>query len=161
LPDTCLVTSGKTVGLSRCPHDGGLSKDRGLQTYLLSVALLDREIWAPQFATERINRDDVQTLMSKVTAAPNAEFSRRIGPEMPASLSIEMEGGELIKGEEGVFDGFWATPMFWERVRAKFDRLTDGRIDKGLGAELAAAAQDIDAIMARDLTALLGRVSPP
>jgi 2-methylcitrate dehydratase len=127
----------------------------------VSVALLDGEIWPPQFTTERINRDDVQSLMRKVTAAPNAEFSRRIGPEMPASLSIEMEGGEVIKGEKGEFDGFWATPMSWDQIRAKFDRLTDGRIDKGLGAEVAVAAQDIDAIKARDLTALLGRVSPP
>jgi hypothetical protein len=79
----------------------------------------------------------------------------------PASLSIEMEGGEVIQGEKGVFDGFWATPMSWDQVRAKFDRLVDGRIDKGLGAELAAAAQDIDAIGSRDLTALLGRVSRP
>ena len=129
--------------------------------YLLSVALLDGEIWPPQFTTERINRDDVQSLMRKVTAAPNDDFSRRLGPQMPASLSIELEGGEVIKGEKGVFDGFWATPMTWDQVRAKFDRLTDGRVDKALGAELAAAAQNIDKIAVKDLTALLGRVSPP
>jgi hypothetical protein len=57
---------------------------------------------------------DVQSLMKKVTAAPNDDFSRRIGPEMPASLSIELEGGEVIRGEKGVFDGFWATPMTWD-----------------------------------------------
>ena len=129
--------------------------------YLLAVALLDGEIWPPQFTTERINRDDVQGLMKKVTAAPNDDFSRRLGPQMPASLSITLEGGEVIKGEKGVFDGFWATPMTWDQVRAKFDRLTDGRIDKALGAELAAAAQNIDTIAVKDLTALLGRVSPP
>ena len=129
--------------------------------YLLSVALLDGEIWPPQFTTERINRDDVQSLMRKVTAAPNDDFSRRLGPQMPASLSIELEGGEVIKGEKGVFDGFWATPMTWDQVRAKFDRLTDGRVDKELGAELAAAAQNIDKIAVKDLTALLGRVSRP
>ena len=93
--------------------------------------------------------------------APNDDFSRRLGPQMPASLSITLEGGEVIKGEKGVFDGFWATPMTWDQVRAKFDRLTDGRIDKALGAELAAAAQNIDRIAVKGLTALLGRVSPP
>jgi 2-methylcitrate dehydratase len=129
--------------------------------YLLSVALLDGEIWPPQFTTERINRDDVQSLMKKVTAAPNDDFSRRLGPQMPASISIELESGEVIKGEKGVFDGFWATPMTWDQVRAKFDRLTDGRVDKAFGAELAAAVQNIDKIAVKDLTALLGRVSPP
>jgi 2-methylcitrate dehydratase len=117
--------------------------------YLLSVALLDGEVWPPQFTTERINRDDVQSLMKKVTAAPNDDFSRRLGPQMPASLSIELEGGEVISGEKGAFDGFWATPMTWDQVRAKFDRLTDGRVDKALGADLAAAAQNIDEIAAR------------
>ena len=63
--------------------------------YLLSVALLDGEIWPPQFTTERINRDDVQSLMKKVTAAPNDDFSRRLGPQMPASISIELESGEV------------------------------------------------------------------
>jgi 2-methylcitrate dehydratase len=129
--------------------------------YLLSVALLDGEVWPPQFTTERINRDDVQSLMRKVTAAPNDDFSRRLGPQMPASLSIELEGGQVITGEKGVFDGFWATPMTWDQVRAKFDRLTDGRLDKALRADLAAAAQNIDKIAVKDLTALLGRVSPP
>jgi hypothetical protein len=84
--------------------------------YLLSVALLDGEIWPPQFSTERINRDDVQSLMTKVTAAPNDDFSRRLGPQMPASLSIELEGGEVIKGEKGVFDGFWATPIMKQNL---------------------------------------------
>jgi 2-methylcitrate dehydratase len=129
--------------------------------YLLSVALLDGEIWPPQFTSERINRDDVQSLMKRVTAAPNDDFSRRLGPQMPASLSIEMEGGEVIKGQKDVFDGFWATPMTWDQVRAKFDRLTDGRLDKALGADLAAAAQNIDEIAVKDLSTLLGRVSPP
>ena len=129
--------------------------------YLLSVALLDGEIWPPQFTTERINRDDVQSLMKKVTAAPNDDFSRRLGPQMPSSLSIELEGGEVIKGEKGVFDGFWATPMTWDQVRAKFDRLTHGRLDKALGAELADTAQNIDKIAVKDLTGLLGRVPPP
>ena len=129
--------------------------------YLLSVALLDGEIWPPQFTSERINRDDVQSLMKKVTAAPNDDFSRRLGPQMPASLSIELAGGEVIKGEKGVFDGFWATPMTWDQVRAKFDRLTHGRLDKALGAELADTAQNIDKIAVKDLTGLLGRVPPP
>ena len=56
--------------------------------YLLSVALLDGEIWPVQFTEERINRSDVQDLMKKVTASSNEAFSRRIGPEMPASIMI-------------------------------------------------------------------------
>jgi 2-methylcitrate dehydratase len=128
--------------------------------YLLAVALLDGDIWPPQFDPERINRDDAQDLMKKVTAAPNDDFSRRLGPEMPASLSIELKNGELIKGEKATFDGFWSTPMSWDQVKAKFERLTDRRLEKGLRAELAAAAQNINTIPVKDLTKLFGRVSP-
>jgi 2-methylcitrate dehydratase len=49
--------------------------------YLISVALLDGEIWPEQFNEERINRGDVQDLMKKVTASSNEAFSRRIGPD--------------------------------------------------------------------------------
>ena len=129
--------------------------------YLVSVALLDGEVWPEQFATERINRSDVQDLMKKVTASPNDAFSRRIGPEMPAAITIELENGETIRGEKAVFDGFYFTPMSWDQVRAKFDRLTEGKLDKGPGREISTAASEIDAIAVKHLTALLGRVSPP
>ena len=72
--------------------------------YLLSVALLDGETWPVQFTEERINRSDVQDLMKKVTDSPNDAFSRHIGPEMPASIKIELENGETIQGEKSVFD---------------------------------------------------------
>jgi hypothetical protein len=53
--------------------------------------------------------------MKKVTASSNEAFSRRIGPEMPASIMIELESGERIKGEKTTFDGFHSTPMSWTR----------------------------------------------
>jgi 2-methylcitrate dehydratase len=129
--------------------------------YLISVALLDGEIWPEQFNEERINRSDVQDLMKKVTASSNEAFSRRIGPEMPASITIELESGERIEGEKTTFDGFHSTPMSWEQVRAKFDRLTDGKLDKGLGREISAIASEMDTVPVKQLTALLARVSPP
>jgi 2-methylcitrate dehydratase PrpD len=101
---------------------------------------------------ERINRDDVQNLMKKVTAAPNDDFSRRLGPKMPARRTHQRRKGTL--------DGFWSTPMSWDQVKSKLERLTDRRLEKGLRAELAAAAQNIDTIPVKDLTKLFGRVSP-
>jgi 2-methylcitrate dehydratase len=129
--------------------------------YLISVALLDGEIWPPQFEPERINRDDVQNLMKKVSAAANEDFSRRLGPEMPASIVIEFADGKIVKGEKSTFEGFWSTPMSWDQVKSKFNRLTAEKLDKGLASELTAAAQSIDTIAVKDLTALLARVAPP
>jgi 2-methylcitrate dehydratase len=80
---------------------------------------------------------------------------------MPASIIIELESGERIKGEKTTFDGFHSSPMSWDQVRAKFDRLTDGKLDKGLGREISAIASEMDTVPVKQLTALLARVSPP
>jgi hypothetical protein len=64
------------------------------------------------------------------------------------------------KEKRATFDGFWSTPMSWDQVKAKFERLNDRRLEKGLRAELAAAAQNINTIPVKDLTKLFGRVSP-
>jgi 2-methylcitrate dehydratase len=99
--------------------------------------------------------------MKKVTAALNDDFRQRLGPQMPASLTIGLEGGEVIKGKKETFDGFWSTPMSWDHVKSKFDRRTGPRFDKGLKADIPAAAQNITTIPVKDLTELLGRVSRP
>ena len=50
-------------------------------------------------------------------------------------------------------------PMSWGQVQAKFDRLTDGKLDKALGREISAIASEIDTVPVKQLTALLARVS--
>jgi hypothetical protein len=80
---------------------------------------------------------------------------------MPASIKIELENGETIQSEKSVFDGFHSTPMSWDHVRAKFDRLTDGKLDKGLGREISAIASDMDTVSVKQLTALPARVAAP
>jgi 2-methylcitrate dehydratase len=92
--------------------------------------------------------------MKKVTASPNDAFSRRVGPEMPTSIKIELDNGETIQGEKSVFDGFHSTPMSWDQVQAKF-------LDKALGREISAIASEIDTVPVKQLTALLARVSAP
>ena len=49
--------------------------------------------------------------------------------------------------------------MSWDQVQAKFDRLTDGKLDKALGKEISAIASEMDTVPVKELTALLGRVS--
>jgi 2-methylcitrate dehydratase len=80
---------------------------------------------------------------------------------MPTSIKIELDNGETIQGEKSVFDGFHSTPMSWDQVQAKFERLTDGKLDKALGREISAIASEIEKVPAKQLTALLARVSAP
>jgi hypothetical protein len=48
-----------------------------------------------------------------------------------------------------------------DQVRAKLDRLTNGKLDKGLGREISAIASEMDTVPVKQLTTLLARVSPP
>jgi hypothetical protein len=47
--------------------------------------------------------------------------------------------------------------MSWERARAKFARLTTGRVEPELAAEGAEAVARLDELETRDLTAILAR----
>jgi hypothetical protein len=51
--------------------------------------------------------------------------------------------------------------MSWDQVQAKFDRLTDGKLDKALAGEISAIASEMDMVPVKLLTALLARVSAP
>ena len=126
--------------------------------YLVAVALLDGEVWPPQFTPERIDRPDVQALLRKVEVAPSEAFTKRIGDEMPVRLTIEREGGAPVEGTKTSYRGFHTDPMRWDEVRAKYDRLVDGKVDRTLGAEIADAVARLETLQVSDLTGLLGRV---
>lgn len=126
--------------------------------YLVAVALLDGEVLPPQFMPERINRPDVQALLRKVEVTPSAEFTKRIGNEMPVRLTIEREGVAPLEGTKSSYHGFHTDPMSRDEVRAKYDRVIDGKIDRTLGSEIADAAGSLELLRVADLTALLERV---
>ncbi|RYC30636.1 MmgE/PrpD family protein [Lichenibacterium minor] len=126
--------------------------------YLVAVALLDGEVWPGQFAPERILRDDVQALLRKVVVGPDSSFTRRIPGEMPVRMTVQLADGRAITGEKTDYEGFHTRPLSWDQVRGKFDRLTTGKLDPALGRDIADAAQGIDSLAVRELTALLARV---
>ena len=126
--------------------------------YLIAVALLDGEVWPPQFTSERINRSDVQALLRKIEVTPSEAFTKRIGDEMPVRLTIEREGAAPVEGTKTRYRGFHTDPMSWEEVGAKYDRLVDGKVDRTLGVEIADAAAQLETLRIIDLTGLLARV---
>ncbi|MCJ2088495.1 MmgE/PrpD family protein [Methylobacterium sp. E-005] len=129
--------------------------------YLVAVALLDGEVWPPQFAPERITRDDVQTLLRKVDVQPSEDFTQRIPGELCARLTITFADGQVVTGEARDYDGYHTRPMSWDQVQGKFDRLTAGNLpDAGLRRAIAEAVDGLEGIRAKDLTGLLAQVGP-
>ena len=91
--------------------------------YMVAVALLDGDVSPAQYAPERIVREDVQSLLRKVTIQPDETLSKRFPAEMPCRITITLKDGQTLHIEKQDYEGFYTRPMSWEQARAKFDRL--------------------------------------
>jgi 2-methylcitrate dehydratase len=129
--------------------------------YMLAVAILDGEVTPAQYSAERIQRQDVQTLLRKVHVQPSEEYSRRFPDEMPCRLTVELGDGRKLVKEKEDYEGFFARPMSWETVVAKFEQLSAGFADATLRREIVQAVAALDSISIRELMQILGRVQTP
>ncbi|MBF6613501.1 MAG: MmgE/PrpD family protein [Chloroflexi bacterium] len=91
--------------------------------YMVAVALLDGDVSPAQYQPERIVREDVQSLLRKVTIQPNAALSKRFPAEMPCRIQIMLKDGRTFDIEKQDYEGFYTRPMAWEKATAKFERL--------------------------------------
>ncbi len=91
--------------------------------YMVAVALLDGDVSPAQYTPERIVREDVQSLLRKVTIQPDEALSKRFPAEMPCRILITLKDGRALRVEKQDYEGFYTRPMSWEKVVAKFERL--------------------------------------
>jgi 2-methylcitrate dehydratase len=126
--------------------------------YLVSVALLDRQVLPEQFRVERVSRDDVQTLLRKVVVRASEDLSRRFPESMPCRIVIHLADGRVLKKEKADYAGYRTRPMSWEAAAEKYRNLIGPHVNPLLAHEIASAVQNIESIDIRGLTDLLGRV---
>ncbi|PSP81082.1 MmgE/PrpD family protein [Halobacteriales archaeon QS_1_68_20] len=89
--------------------------------YMLAAALIDREMGNDQYDDERINSDDVQTLLRKVEVEEDPAFTERFeAGEMPACVEVTMDDGTVHRVEKADFQGHPNNSMDWAQVEAKF-----------------------------------------
>jgi len=126
--------------------------------YMVAVALLDEQVMPEQYTPERIQREDVQALLRKVSVRPVEEYSRRFPAEMPCRITLWLDDGRVLSKEKRDFEGYLTRPMRWETLLDKFERLSRSYTDAALRREIADAVAHLDAIPVNDLTRLLARV---
>ncbi len=126
--------------------------------YMVAVALLDGEVTPAQYAPERIVREDVQTLLRKVSVRPDKAMSRRFPAEMPCRIQIFLKGDGTLSIEKRDYEGFYTRPMSWEQAEAKFESLITPYTDKELRRAIVEAVTHLDSIEVRQLTNLLSMV---
>lgn len=125
--------------------------------YMTAVALLDDQVLPAQYAPDRIESDDVQSLLRKVTVTENPAYSARFPDHMTSDLRIHA-GGEVYEAQQEDYEGFHTRPMTWDTVSEKFARLAEPFTDAPLRTALISAVDDLESIPASDLFSLLGRI---
>ncbi|MGB7572918.1 MAG: MmgE/PrpD family protein [Thermodesulfobacteriota bacterium] len=123
--------------------------------YLVAVAILDGQVMPEQYRTVRIQSQDVQTLLRKVTVKPSSDYSRRFPDEMPCRITLTLRDGRRIAKEKHDYEGFRTRPMSWERAVEKFERLAAPYTERSLCREIVSAVFNLEAIQVSDLTKLL------
>jgi 2-methylcitrate dehydratase len=126
--------------------------------YVVAAALLDGEVLPAQYAPERIQRADVQSLFRKVTVRPLPEFSEAFPMEMPARISVHLSGGQTLRHEVRTYPGFLTSPLSWDAVEEKFQRLADPYADRILREAIVNAIANLDQIPIPELMRLLAEV---
>jgi 2-methylcitrate dehydratase len=111
-----------------------------------------------QFTDDRINRPDVQSLLTKVSARPNASYTAQYPRRMPAKITVQLKDGTTLEHEVQDYPGMPSRPFTWNDVVEKFDQLTADRIDSDLANQIKDAVYSLEHIKVKDLMALLARI---
>jgi 2-methylcitrate dehydratase len=123
--------------------------------YLIAVAILDGRIMPDQYCPERIQREDVQTLLRKVLVRPLKDYSRRFPEEMPCRIIVTLRDGRRFIHEKRDYEGFRTRPMRWETVVEKFEALSAPHANPSLCREIVDAIANLEKIQVRELMGLL------
>jgi 2-methylcitrate dehydratase len=126
--------------------------------YMVAVALLDGNVSPAQYVPDRIVREDVQTLLRKVTIQPNEAFSKRFHTKMPCRIHITLKDGRTLAIEKQDYEGFFTRPMSWKKAVAKFERLAGPFTSN---SQRAAIIETVSNLERKEVTQLTGILRAP
>ena len=126
--------------------------------YMVAVAALDGQVLPQQYEPERIGRQDVQTLLGKVSIRPADDFTRRFPEEMPCRIAVLLADGRRLIQEKRDYEGFHTRPMTWETVAEKFERLCSAHADSDVRRQIVQSVEQLESIRVADLARLLEQV---
>ncbi|MFB6166364.1 MAG: MmgE/PrpD family protein [Haloarculaceae archaeon] len=125
--------------------------------YMLAAALIDREMTNAQYETDRIRREDVQSLLRAVTVEEDDRLTERFeNGEMPAVIDVTLQDGTVYHVAKDAFQGHPTQPMSWDQIVEKCERTTDERFDDDRQAEVADVVRNLEDHDVTDLTGPLG-----
>lgn len=112
--------------------------------YVVAAALLDGDVYPDQFEPERIERNDVQELLKKITVDTKSPihkpmklagmldpYTEAYPGKVISKVEITLKNGKQYSCEKEDYPGFFTDPFTWEDVIEKFKRLCNDIIDEG------------------------------
>jgi len=124
--------------------------------YILAAAALDGKVMPAQYAEARIGRDDVQSLLRRVTVAPDAGYTDRFPGEHACRVTVTLKDGREFRREKRDYEGFHTRPMGWERVEEKFHALSREALPPGRRDAIVKAVRQLEHLTVLEFTSLLG-----
>jgi 2-methylcitrate dehydratase len=112
-----------------------------------------------QLETERVRRDDVQDLLSRVHVKAAPDLTAAYPERTSARVRIALNDGREFNREQSDFEGSPTRPMSWDRVVEKLHWLGEPFADAALRAAIIDAVRRLDEISVAELAGLLGAVS--
>lgn len=126
--------------------------------YMAAAAILDSQVMPEQYHPERIERQDIQSLLRKVIIRPSAELTRRFPDEMPCCITIRLKDGRVLVKEKRDYEGFHTRPMRWETVIHKFEVLSAPYTDSEQRRAIVDVVMCMESVQVTDLAQLLAGV---
>lgn len=125
--------------------------------YLAAVAAIDGAVSPAQLLQERINRQDVQSLLTRVrinTVFP-VHLPRKIADvidpytrvypyKVPSKVTVRLRGGKEFSLKKDEYEGFFTKPMSLEKVEKKFRDITTGIISAQYQEKICSIIKNIE-----------------
>jgi 2-methylcitrate dehydratase len=125
--------------------------------YILAVALIDGKVMPEEYESDRINSQDVQSLLKRIHIKPDKEFSAKFPSEMPCEITVHTKSGKTLVESSVDYDGFFTRPFTWEQAERKFEALTFRFINEDVRSQIEKTVANLDNLDASDLTIILER----
>ncbi len=133
--------------------------DYNLQ-YLIAVAILDDQVGPAQLEAERIQAEDAQSLLARVSVRPDPVFTANYPAALNTRITITCRDGRVLKKEHIGFEGGRENPFSWERVVEKFHWLSERHANEDLRSRIVDLVAHLERHRIRELAGLLSMVSP-
>ncbi len=112
--------------------------------YCTAVALLDGEVFLPQFEPERFRAADILDLVAKVKVHLDDTLTLRYPKGIPNRLVVTLRDGRTLTKEVEFPRGHAGNPMTDAEVEAKFLRLVEPRYGKKTAQWILAQCWELD-----------------